>query len=497
MRDRRSFAGWLLVLLPVAGAALRLWQYAGSASFWLDEVWLATNVVERSWPELLSGSLGFHQLAPPGFLALSKLVTLRIASADWALRLLPLVCGLAVPALGYPVARVVFRGTAARAAFLGALAFSPALVYYASEFKQYSGDVLVTVALVGLGLRVRPDGHGLLALALGGILAPWFSYAAVFVLFGVGVTLVAETARGRRSLVPLARVGFAWLASFTLLFTTSLGTWTRDEFMVSFWSAGFAPLSGELPAWLVESTLGLTHLAFLHAGASGADAAPTWYGMPVVLLSVAVLAGLAGLGRCSRRLQVSIALVLAMTLVLSAARLYPLRGRMILFLVPVVHLAAASVVEWLARRDGTRRSAGALATVLVLVPLGVSLASYPSAHAGTEGALRFLAARWEPGDTLALDAWSDPALRFYAPRVGWTDLPPTLPPFPDATDPATFREAICRVRGRRTWILITRLDLHGGALVQLERDGTRLDGWAGQGTVVWLVDLSAPDACGR
>jgi len=500
MRDRRALVEWSLALLPVAGALLRLWQYARSGSFWLDEVWLATNVVERPWSELLGQPLAFHQGAPPAFLALSKLVAVLLAADDWALRLPPLVCGLATPVLGYFVARLVFRTTAARVALVGALAFSPALVYYASEFKQFSGDVLVTLALVALALRARSDGHGLAPLAVAGALAPWLSHAAPLVLFGLGAALVGEAARGGRRVERvrlLAVLGLVWSASCAALFAAAAGALARDEFMASFWSAGFAPLSGQLPAWLVESALGLTHLAFLHAGASGVDADPAWYGVPVVLLTAVVIVGLAGLGRCSRRLQVSVLLVLGATLCLSAARVYPLRGRLILFLVPLVHVAAASAVEWLARREGARRAAELLAAALVLGSLGVSLRSYPWPHAGMEGALRFLASRAEPGDGLVVDAWSAPALRFYAPRVGLPALRPTAPPIPDDADPAAFRGAVCRAARDRTWVLITRLDLHYEGLERLERDGLRLDGWSGQGTGLALVDLSAPAACVR
>jgi hypothetical protein len=112
-----------------------------------------------------------------------------------------------------------------------------------------------------------------------------------------------------------------------------------------------------------------------------------------------------------------------------------------------------------------------------------------------EGALRYLAARREPGDTLVLDAWSVPALRFYAPLEGLADLRPSAPPVPDDASERSFREIVCEAAGSgRTWVLVTRLDLHGEALARLERDALRLGGWSGDGAAIVLVD--ARTLCG-
>jgi hypothetical protein len=486
----------LLVLLVLGGCALRLFQYARSGSFWLDEAWLATNVASRPLGRLLTEPLDYGQAAPPAFLVLSRLVGVLSGMSDQALRLVPCAAGIAALALAVVLSRQTLRTRAARAAFVGAVAFSPALVYYTSEFKQYSLDVLATLALVVLALRVGPTGRGLAALGLAGALAPWLSHAAPLVLVGVGVGLAADLGRsGPKIWERLLAVALAWSVSVALLFALSRAAFARGELLTSFWASGFAPLSAHLPVWVVETWYGLTHLAFLHAGPAGAEASPAWWGAPTLLLSLVVLIGLVAAGSLRRRLAATLGATTVAALAASAAGLYPLRGRLLLFAVPLVLLGAAYVVELVGRASRLERVGAAVAAVVVLAPLGVSLASYPWPHAGMEGALRYLAARREPGDTLVLDAWSVPALRFYAPLEGLADLRPSAPPVPDDASERSFREIVCEAAGSgRTWVLVTRLDLHGEALARLERDALRLGGWSGDGAAIVLVD--ARTLCG-
>ena len=65
---------WLAAIIAT-GAALRLWQYFGNPSFWIDEIALAQNILHRSLLSLLGEPLAFDQVAPPGFLAAARAAT--------------------------------------------------------------------------------------------------------------------------------------------------------------------------------------------------------------------------------------------------------------------------------------------------------------------------------------------------------------------------------------------------------------------------------------
>jgi hypothetical protein len=81
-----------LAVVLLAGAALRLWQYAGNASLWLDELALARNIVDEHLGTLLAGRLDYNQVAPPGFLFCEKIAATLLGPSEAALRLFPLLC---------------------------------------------------------------------------------------------------------------------------------------------------------------------------------------------------------------------------------------------------------------------------------------------------------------------------------------------------------------------------------------------------------------------
>ena len=133
-------------------------------------------------------------------------------SSEYALRLFPLLCSLASLALFARIALRVLGGPAAVLA-VALFALSPGIVLYAAETKQYSSDILVALALTELGLRwlERPDRRRTVVLAIAGVIAPFFSQPAVFVLAGLRGVLLFSAPRGehRRLLVPLA----IWVAA--------------------------------------------------------------------------------------------------------------------------------------------------------------------------------------------------------------------------------------------------------------------------------------------
>ena len=130
------------------GLALRLVQYAANRSLWFDEAMLALNILHRSAASL-TATLDFNQVAPIGFLETEKLATHAFGASELALRLFPLLMGLAsVPLFACVALRVLAPAAAAFATFLFACA--PGAIYYSSEVKQYSGDVAVGVTLLAL-----------------------------------------------------------------------------------------------------------------------------------------------------------------------------------------------------------------------------------------------------------------------------------------------------------------------------------------------------------
>src|SRR5512141_2207397 len=141
-----EYVGWAIVVM---GGLFRLRQYFSGRSLWRDEAGLALNIVERNFAGLLQ-PLGYEQGAPVGFLFLEKILILLFGNHDQVMRLVPLVSGILSVYFFYRIAQAFIKGSWF-ATLLFAISWS--LVYYSSELKQYSSDVMIAMLLVFLVSR--------------------------------------------------------------------------------------------------------------------------------------------------------------------------------------------------------------------------------------------------------------------------------------------------------------------------------------------------------
>jgi uncharacterized membrane protein len=423
-------ATWLVVLL---GAVLRVRQWSYGRAFWLDELLLQRAMSQQKPSELL-GPLGFAQSAPPAWLAVQHVVLGLSGDGELAARAVPLLCGIGALVLTVLLARTLLGGPAALLA-TAVVAFSPPLIGYSAEFKQYSSDVFWVLLVVLLGTRVALRRgrlqRGRVTLAAVGALAVWSSHAGALVTVGV-LAALALLAAGRRS-GPELRAALACavpaVAGLAVEYALLLRPTAADRILQDYWASTFPPdpLSWSAVAGWVggrvtsvrEAALALEH--------------------PVLLL-VLLLAGLLVLGL---HRPAVLPLLLVPTAVVAAAGLagaYPIDGRLALFFVPLVALALAAPLEAprLAARlsrpaarspvtpvtlVGALVAAAAAAGVVVLV--GPQLIDdwrglrQPQEKEESRTVLAALAAERGPRDLLLVDGrGARYAAAFYAPRVG-------------------------------------------------------------------------------
>ena len=245
------------------GVAFRVFQYAAGRSLWLDEVALASALLQRP----VSGAVlpGPWGAVPPGFLVLVKLCSLALGSGELALRLVPLLGGVVSLALFiYVVRRYLPPAAGAFAMVLFAAASYP--IYYASELKQYSTDAAVCVGLLLWAITLR-DGpftaRRATILALVGFGCVVLSLTSVFVLGGIVLSLLLSAWReGRKAeLRRLLAVGVCWAVVIGVPGLLFLHRITGSGgYALSFWRAGFMPMpprSLREAAWLPLALLKL------------------------------------------------------------------------------------------------------------------------------------------------------------------------------------------------------------------------------------------------
>ncbi|MHC5541891.1 hypothetical protein ACYOEI_27035, partial [Singulisphaera rosea] len=133
--------GWAAIAV---GIIFRVAEYANHRSLWKDEELLLSNVSGRPIFEF-DRPLQHDQLAPPVFIILARILTRLFGESSYVLRAVPLAAGIAILFVLGTVAR---RSISAKAVplVLALAAVSDDLIYFATEFKQFSTDVLIALS---------------------------------------------------------------------------------------------------------------------------------------------------------------------------------------------------------------------------------------------------------------------------------------------------------------------------------------------------------------
>lgn len=353
---------WLLVLL---GCLLLLRNVLQPISLFLDETYLLFNIVEKDIPAY-AGELDHYQIAPMGFMVAVRAAIEAFGLSERSARLVPVLAAmLALPLLAVIVRRL-YQPVVGLVVVL-ALAVSPEWLLQSCRVKPYSMDLLFCLLgiWVGLWLLERRCGvkETLLASAVAAV-GMWCSIPFYMVLPGVGLALLASrlTPAGRPErrgdlpgLLVVAAVGLvAGAVHYFWVLRNQQHAGDTAEHMDAFWESGFVPIP-------LLSPYGFVHRMQELAG----DA--TYLALPGLVLGLAALGLVFGLKRRDPRVWI-VVMPLAVSVIASMAKVYPLSDRLALFLAPVFLILLAWGLTALHRAIG-----GPLGAGLVLVTLAVLL----------------------------------------------------------------------------------------------------------------------------
>jgi hypothetical protein len=359
------------------GVACRLIEYARGRSFWMDEGFLWGNIKNTRITDF--APLGGNQLAPHVFLMVERILVTAFGATRYAARLLPLACGIAALYLFTAVSRRILSSRASLVAIV-LFVFSTDLIYYSSELKPYSLDLMtgLAVTLTALALGDAPlRGRRAALLVLGLAVAPWLSFPSAFVVAGCGCTLFAVRLRTgqHREAFALAAIGLVWVTSFFLAYRAAKSLLNAPHGMYVFWNFAFLPV-WPLPmsAERATATAGLLLEVFVNPLNLVVPALP-W--LSVLLCSLVMFTGAASLVRRSPMACSILVFPIALAIIASAARLYPFHGRLILELVPALFLLLAEGTDAIWKRDAISHKPF-YAAMLVLI------LAYPCSNAVVE-----------------------------------------------------------------------------------------------------------------
>jgi hypothetical protein len=189
---------------------------------WGDEAFIAVNFITRSFGEL-SGPLDHPQIVPVGFLWAQWLASRLLGTGEYALRLLPVIAGMASVLVFWRLApRMISRRQAMAAVVIFAASYYP--VRHSVEVKSYSLDLLIALTLLwqAWALCLAPKSIARwVVFFVSGSLAVWCSYPAVFIIGGSMFVLACRLYEER------ARAGWfaGWAAGGAVMAVSFLLMW--------------------------------------------------------------------------------------------------------------------------------------------------------------------------------------------------------------------------------------------------------------------------------
>ena len=316
-----KICGWCGFSLLLVGALARLYLYMNYRDLWLDEAMLAKSFWAGDMNTILSGKLLNNQMAPVGFLVVTKLVSYFFGTSELVLRFFPLVSGVAAGFLLWMFAKREFDEAYAFICIICFITCRP-FMYYATEFKQYATEYLVTIVYIcvycaslgSFSRNIIPFSTAVIS-----CFCLLFSLPALFVFWGMAASiLVMAWKRGdficfiKNNLYKiLLMLIFVGLYSFYLweLYRTHPG-------MFTYWGKYFFPLNiGEFPAYFKDPLSSILSLSFNVLGNNYANS---------TILACSFFGGLYFLYKKNFPLFLIIFMTGAFYLSASAMKLYPL-----------------------------------------------------------------------------------------------------------------------------------------------------------------------------
>ncbi len=339
---------WAGVLIT-AGILLRLFHFFDNRSFWIDEVYLSSSLIQMNFTELMTPPLLYEQKAPIGYLWTVKVLVLLFGNKEMALRLFPLICGILSLFLFLPVARYFLKPLGVVVA-VGILALAPPVIYHAVEAKQYATELLATVIILRLYIRYQSlqNSRSLIMWGVWGALVVWFSYSSIFVLAGLAAATCLyyifrkEWPSFFRSIIPFSM----WMASFMINYFLFTYKHAHSEWLEHFFETmdgfmPFPPFSLSTLKWFFRTVFSLQNYPL---GLWWGD--PSDYSSKIIRLlirfspvtTLVIVTGLVMYLKESKKIFMVLVFPILLALLASGLKLYPFYDRLVLFLAPMLVL---------------------------------------------------------------------------------------------------------------------------------------------------------------
>jgi uncharacterized membrane protein len=470
-----------LYFVLIAGTLIRLRQYLTFRSYWLDESFLVINLRDKSFGQLL-GALDNNQVAPIGFLYIEKSMLELFGPLEWALRLFPFIAAVLSIYLVYNIANHLLNKILALAAsFMFIL--PTGITYYASEVKQYSLDLFLTLLLITLYLNYyqQKSKNNIFLLVVIGSLSVWFSNIAIIVLFSLGLTEAIKWLVNKKISRIWLLVAGVWILSFSIYYLLFIHNHPNQAGMERYWARYFVPVSADTLNWIWYS------LKYYFSDAYSLNFAVSHSWIIIVLIALGTLKFI-----LKNRIDALVLVIPIIThLVLSALGLYPFVGRLILYQAPFyIILILAGLNSFSKIKPLGQLAVLALFIHLEFKPITGSVSNFinPNYREHIKPVMAYINEESVPGDAIYVYAGSKVPFEVYQDKFIKKDLK-IIFGSKSVVDFKKFERQYLHLNGR-TWLIFSHRYPTDGIEYILKDIYSKniLDEYSGFGSETFLVE---------
>lgn len=437
------------------GIILRASKYLPAFSMRGDELAVTLNLINRSTIDLITKPLDYEQAAPFGFVLLVKTLISIFGQSEYVLRFIAFAAGcLSLILMQSLLSKTVSKYGNIFA--LAAFAFGNTLIYYSAELKQYSSDVLLCVLLLLVFFQhvsKKTTVKDFVLLAALGATALCFSYPALFVLAGIGMTLFVHYWKDRQRSLWTIRTGTIWAVTFLAIYFLLLRHQTQDPYLITFWDnlLSFMPM----PPW--------RELSWFPKAASGLFFVVAGLSSHLILVVPLYILGLWGFWR-EKRWQWILALTIpiGLNIIVSGFQKYPFHGRLILYVLPLIFVVLGKGIDFLINLIRNRVLANiafAVLIILLLWPVIPTTKSYLITHSYLQDDLKpvlsYMEENKQDSDQVYVYHYIQQPYDYYASAYNLEGLPVVVGQ-DNSGDAKKYQEELSTLpRGQRIWFVFS------------------------------------------
>ncbi|MDR1120974.1 MAG: hypothetical protein LBM08_08655 [Dysgonamonadaceae bacterium] len=237
----------IVVLVLIAGAVLHLSQFLYNRSLWIDEAWVALNLIHKNSLELLR-PLDYGQVAPVLFLQIEKLFSTLLPNVEYGFWIFPFICFFAALYFFYKIVKKNLPDSSEIVMALSLFVFNIPFIWYSSETKQYMVEVFVFLSMFYFTQKdYQKVSNKYYTLGIAGVLSVFLSNVAPIALSVCGIYLLYDyfSTKREKAIKPLLIVAASWLSAFLVYYFFFIYKHPLDGMMKNWWSKcdAFPPLN--------------------------------------------------------------------------------------------------------------------------------------------------------------------------------------------------------------------------------------------------------------